>query len=40
MKSTGAFCMFQKILYHLDKQHFGNQILVYKGYYEQNDIYL
>ena len=31
--------MFQKILYHLDKQHFGNQILVYKGYYEQNDIY-
>ena len=39
MKLTGAFCMFQKILYHLDKQHFGNQILVYKGYYEQNDIY-
>ena len=31
--------MFKKILYHLDKKHFGNQTLVYKGDYKQNVIY-
>ena len=31
--------MFKKILYHLNKKHFGNQTLVYKGDYAQNVIY-
>ena len=31
--------MFKKILYHYDKKHFGDQTLVYKGYYDQDVIY-
>ena len=31
--------MLIKILYHLDKKHFGDQTLIYKGFYKEKDIY-